>query len=298
MNRLHLVRSPTGGSPRSRRRIEHLLQHYRSVGIEPVDLTGDGPDESRRAIRDAREDGLLERLVVVGGDGLVNLVVQELAMTEIPVGIVPTGTGNDFAAALGVEGTGREGTVGPTSAVDLVRVTPSGVASQSAATWVASIAILGFPAAINARANRMRLRLGPAIYAVSAALELPTFRRNHVELEIDGEHIRTDTAMLAIGNTRFFGGGMLPLPDARHDDGLLHLTSIEGVGRLGMLPHLLGRKGGTADRPEVLRRHGTRVSIESGDLDVWGDGEQLGTTPATIDIVPGALHVAGIPTVE
>jgi len=98
--------------------------------------------------------------------------------------------------------------------------------------------------------------------------------------------------MLAIGNTRFFGGGMLACPEAYADDGLVHFTSIEGVGRLGVLRHIQKQRGGTADRDEVQRHEGTRVQITSAGIELWADGERIGVSPSTIDVVPGALTLA------
>ena len=84
---------------------------------------------------------------------------------------------------------------------------------------------------------------------------------------------------------------MLPCPDAVPDDGLLHFTSIEGVDRRRLLPHLLGRAGGTADRHEVLRGTGSRIEIETAGHDFWADGEPLGASPLILEIVPEALRI-------
>ena len=253
-----------------------------------VDLTGPDAASSSKSLADAIERGEVTRLVVAGGDGLVHLAVQLLADTEIVLGLAPAGTGNDFAAALGITDVDIDRTLAPPSAVDLMRV-----GAADATKWAASVVIAGFPAAINARADRIALPLGSAVYTVAALLELPRFERHDVELTVDSRTVTTDTAMLAVGNTRFFGGGMLVCPDARADDGLLHLTSIEGVGRLGLLRHLAQKSGGSADRPEVHRETGREMSIDTPGLSLWADGEPLGSSPAAIVVVPGALHVAG-----
>ncbi len=274
MPTIHLLGNPKGGSNRSRIDPAELATTYAQLGYEAVDLTGEKPEESEQALWAALERGEVERVVV--------------AATDVIVGIVASGTGNDFAAALGLEGGGVEATLADPIAVDLIRVE-----SDDGDRYVASIAIVGFPARINARANTFRFRLGSAIYTIAAALEIPRFRRDQVELEVDGEIVTTDTAMLAFGNTRYFGGGMLACPEARPDDQLLHLTSIEGVGRLGILRHLAGRKGGTAERPEVMRRTARAIEITTPHLDLWGDGEPIASTPARLSIHPRALRVAG-----
>ena len=259
-------------------------------GHEVIDLTGASAEASADALRNAVTDGTIERLVLAGGDGLIHLAIQHVAESAIPVTIVASGTGNDFA--MGLQHAANPVPASGIQSVDLLRVT---TADQPTDRWVASIVIAGFPAAINARANNLSLPLGPSLYTVAAIAELPRFSRSKIAYQITGgdDDVRriTDTAMLAIGNTRFFGGGMLACPDALADDGLIHFTSIEGVGRLGVLRHIQQQKGGTADRTEVRRHVGTRVEIETAGIELWGDGERVGQSPATIEVVPNALMI-------
>lgn len=266
-------------------------------GHEVTDLTGDSAEASAAALKQAVDDGAIERLVVAGGDGLVHLAIQHLAQTGIPMEIVPSGTGNDFFAGATrvVDAVDSKGLVH----VDLLRVS---VQDAPTPRWVASIVIGGFPAAINARANTMSLPLGSHIYTAAALLELPRFSRSQVSYKISSDFGDfdlgdvtgiSDTAMLAIGNTCYFGGGMLACPEALADDGLLHFTSIEGVGRIGILRHIQKQKGGTADRGEVQRHTGNRCEIDSAGVELWGDGERLGLSPATIEVVPRALTLVG-----
>ncbi len=290
----HLLRNPASGRGRTGDDVGDLLGSIGEVGVELIDLTGDTADDSSDRLQDAADHGEIEHLVIAGGDGLVNLAIQEVAQTDIDVSILPVGTGNDFATALGLSLEGLRRTAWPDIAatpVDLLRITTG---EGDPPRWVASIAIAGFPAAINARANDIRLPLGSQIYTLAALLELPRFRRLPLSFDLDGEPLETDSAMLAVGNTRFFGGGMLACPDARHDDGLAHLTSIDGVGRLTLLKHLQGRTGGTADRDEVKRRSARSVDLRTPDIDVWGDGEFIATSPLRIECVSGALRVRGI----
>ncbi len=288
--RVHVLRSPTGGGRRSRAATTELLAELTAAGHTVTDVTGDSPDESSETLRRAIEGGNVERLLVCGGDGLVHLAIQHLAQTDVPMVICPSGSGNDFATALGVDAADISGAMSPARPVDLMKVTDA----RGSIGWVASIAIAGFPASINARANRLRLPLGAQIYTLAAVLELPRFQRVGLTLRLDGNRIETDSAMLAIGNTNLFGGGMLACPDATAFDGLLHLTSIEDVGRLGILRHLAERGGGTADCPEVRRQTARRVDVDTVGIDMWGDGEPIGAAPLSFEAIPGALLLAGL----
>lgn len=289
--RIHVLRNPSGGGKTSRRRAAEAVGRLRGAGHEVVELTGDSAAASEDALASAVRSGEIERLLLAGGDGLVHLAIQHLAKTSIPVVIAPTGTGNDFATALGLTDNSSpiEQTVeAPAQLVDLMLVT-----STSGQRWVASVAIAGFPAAINERANAMSLPVGAPIYAIAAVLELPSFARSQMQLSVDGEPLAIDTAMMAIGNTSLFGGGMLVCPDATPTDGHLHLTSIEGVGRLGVIPHLICRAGGTDHRPEVTKRMARQIEIHTPGIAMWGDGEPLTTTPISIDLVPAAINIVG-----
>lgn len=252
-----------------------------------VDLTGRSAENSQTALREALNADEVEHVVVVGGDGLVHLAVQELAQTGVPLSILPAGSGNDFAAALGIVEQDPARVLREPSLVDLLRVSREG----DLVRWIASVAIAGFPAQINERANRMRFPIGGMIYTLATIAELPRFTRRKFDIEVDDEVLSTDSAMLAIGNTCFMGGGMLVCPDARPDDGQAHLTTIEGVGRLGLLRHLVSQRGGTANRPEVLRRSASTIRLQAPAIDLWGDGEFVGALPLQVDLIPDALAV-------
>lgn len=286
---VHVLHNPAA-SRSAQREVRSVIARIRADGERVVDLGADTPEASTIALRDAVERQEIEQLVIAGGDGLVHLAIQHVAKTAIAVTIAPVGSGNDFARALrGAFGEGKalEGHGRTPTPIDLIQVSTS----EGHLRWVASVAIAGFPADINRRANTMGRRWGSNVYTLAAIGELPSFSRRTFELSIDGIPVTSDSAMLAIGNTKYFGGGMLPCPDALPNDGVLQLTSIEGVGRVGLLPHLIGRAGGTADRKEVLRGVGQRIDVVDAGHDFWADGEPLGLSPLSFEAVPGALHV-------
>ena len=296
--RTHVLRNPASQRGRSADSVSAHLATLSSAH-QIVDLTGDDAESSARALGQAVAVGEIERLVIFGGDGLVNLAIQQIAHRDIETMIIPVGSGNDFATALGLADS-LEASWPSASPVDLLRVEALAPQTEDSATgphWVASIAIAGFPAAINARANSIKFNLGAQVYTAATVLELPRFKRLSLDVSVDAERLDLDSAMIAVGNTRFFGGGMLACPGASHDDGLLHVTSIEGVGRVRLLRHVAGRAGGTDHRPEVLRRTGKRFEIHDEGVELWGDGEFIAMSPLSIEIDPGAIQVARSPTI-
>ena len=212
----HVLHNPT--APRHVQKASRsVISALRAQGHRVTVLAHPTSKATSEALKRAVEGAEIERLVIAGGDGLIHLAIQHVALTDIPVIICPIGTGNDFARAIQEHTASRQET-GLSS--DLIRIT----AHNGAVSWAASVAIAGFPAEINARANTMSRHWGANVYSIAAALQLPHFERRTITLSVDELMVSTNTAMIAIGNTKYFGGGMLPCPDALPDDHLLHLT--------------------------------------------------------------------------
>ncbi|MFP5321200.1 MAG: diacylglycerol/lipid kinase family protein [Acidimicrobiia bacterium] len=271
--------------------VERVVDVLRARGRRATMLTADSAAAAGDAARAAVADGA-ERLVVVGGDGLVRIAVDAVAGSPTVLGIVPQGTGNDFARALGLLGgdLGQHVTraLADPAAVDAVR-TGHG--------WVASVATSGFSGDVTARANALRWPRGQQRYTVATFLQLGRLRRLHARITIDGEVHEADNTLLAIGNTAYFGGGMRICPDARPDDGLLHVVVIGPVPVttfLKVFPRVF--RGGHVRHPAVSTYTGRVVSVEGEDCEMWADGDLLGPLPLTCEAVAGALQVAGATT--
>ncbi|MGE9348965.1 diacylglycerol/lipid kinase family protein [Isoptericola variabilis] len=208
--------NPTAGKGRAAYAGEGVLAGLRRAGHDAVDLSGPDADAALAWAR-AAVDGTggpadpVDALVVVGGDGMVHLGAQAVAGTDVPLGIVPVGTGNDFAATLGLPvrdpaaagaalcralDAGAAGirrvdaalVTGPGLAAGTSAGTSVGAAASTAAgpRWVAGAVSAGLDAAVNARANRLRHPRGSARYTVAAAIELVRYRPWSYRLTFDG----------------------------------------------------------------------------------------------------------------
>ncbi|MFE7408210.1 diacylglycerol/lipid kinase family protein [Isoptericola sp. NPDC057559] len=201
--RLGVVVNPTAGKGRAANAGVGVLAGLRRAGHDVVDLSGPDADAALARARAAVDgtsgmsgpDGTVDALVVVGGDGMVHLGAQAVAGTGVPLGIVPVGTGNDFAATLGLPvrdpaaaglALCRALDVGAAGrrAVDAAFVTGPGV--PPGGRWVAGAVSAGLDAAVNARANQLRYPRGSARYTVAAALELMRYRPWSYRLTFDG----------------------------------------------------------------------------------------------------------------
>jgi diacylglycerol kinase (ATP) len=290
---VHLLGNPSARAGRAGGDLAAVAEALGALGAEVHPVAAPDRAGVRPSLAAALAAGA-ERVVVAGGDGLLHLAVQELAGTGVPVGIVPVGTGNDFARAVGI----REHDVGAAAAralaepvdLDLIR-TDHG--------WVASVATLGFSATVNARANRLRWPHGARRYTVATLLEIPRFRARRLLLEVGDDRHELDGSLVAVANTAFFGGGMAICPDADPADGLLAVTVIGGVGRLELLRMLPTVYRAAHVRHRAVQRFAARTvrvaTADGADLPggIWGDGEPVGSLPVTLEAVPGALRLAG-----
>ena len=290
MSTVHVLANPAARKGRGAARYAKVLNALRAHGATFAELDASTAEDARAALRTVVSEPDA-RVVIVGGDGLVHLALQELATTECVLGIIPAGSGNDFAHALGLDRGPLETQVA--RALDQAR---SLDAIRAGSTWVASVATVGFAASVNARANALRRPRGGSRYTVATLAVLPHLRAVSLVLELDGEPTPVLTTMLAIANTSYFGGGMAICPDARPDDGLLDVAVIGDMRPLAMLrvfPRVF--RGTHITHPQCTMYRAKRIRLLATDTDVWGDGELVGPAPIELEAVTGAIRVAGAP---
>lgn len=306
MTRLGLVVNPTAGRGRGADlgRLAHaaLAAH----GLDVTDLSAPTLAQATDQARAAALAGL-DALVVVGGDGMAHLGVNVTAGTGLALGIVPAGTGNDIARALGIPRDGVRPAVdtlvaalsaGPRT-IDAVQTVAPGAA---AAEWYVGVLSCGLDAAVNARANRSTWPRGQARYVRALAAELGGFRPYGYRVVLDDEVWLSAGSVVAVANTGWFGAGMQIAPQALPDDGLLDVIVAGPLSRsqvLRVFPRIYG--GSHLTHPAVRTWRARTVTIEPHPQlgphppAAYADGERLGTLPLRVTVVPGALHVLALP---
>lgn len=236
-------------------------------------------------------------LCLLGGDGMMHLGVDAAAGTEVALGLLPAGTGNDMCRGWSIP------VDGPQRALDLVlagrtrRLDVLAVTTGAGTSRVGSVVATGFDSRVNQRANAMSWPRGNLRYAVSAIAELARFAPIDYRLRIehpDGhvEHREQPAMLVAIGTGAYFGGGMRICPDADPADGLLDITIVHPVSRpmlLALLPTMF--TGHFVHHPAVERLRARAVDIDADGLVAMGDGEELGPGPVRIDLEPSAVTV-------
>jgi len=275
----------------------HAAERLRARGVQTSILSGGSAAESSELLRAAIEVGV-DAVAVAGGDGTVNLALQEVAGTGIPLGIVPAGTGNDFAATLGLRELDMTAAAdaiagGVTRTIDLARVTRE----DGSTRYFGSVLASGFDSKVNDRANAMRWPRGGSRYNIAILVEFLTLAGIPYDIEYeraDGTRaqVHGDLVMATVGNGRTYGGGIPIAPDADPGDGLLDLVQVRPAGRLRLL-RLLPRvyRGTHASVPEVSITRVRSVRLASPGVTAYADGDPIGALPLTVDVVPGALTI-------
>ncbi|GHD78918.1 hypothetical protein GCM10007394_07410 [Salinibacterium amurskyense] len=242
-----------------------------------------------------------DALLVVGGDGMVNLGTNLVAKTKVPLGIIPSGTGNDMARGLGIPYSDTDAAVAsvvrglarPTRAIDAGSVTYVDEATGAAATrWFACVLSAGFDAIVNERANLMSWPRGASRYTVALIIELLRLRPIKYKLTLDGTVIETTGALVSVGNNVSLGGGMKVTPDALLDDGFADVLIVEALSRFAFLrvfPRVF--KGTHLTDPRVTVHRAKKIRIESEGIMAYADGERFAALPIDIKMVPGVLNI-------
>ncbi|MET7389648.1 diacylglycerol kinase [Streptomyces sp. NPDC005529] len=285
--------NPTAGRGRGAHAAQPAASVFRAAGFSVRTVLGEDAADGLVRARAAVAEGT-GALVAVGGDGMANLALQAVAGTDTPFGLVPVGTGNDFARALGLPLGDPAAAAALTAgalkedrlrAVDLGRVD---------GTWFGTVLASGFDSRVNDRGNRMRLPVGRFKYDLAMLAELAAFRPFAYRLTLDGGETREiEATLVAVGNGSSYGGGMRICPGADLGDGLFDITVVGNCGRATLLTVFPKVYRGThVDHPVVTVHRAARVELVAAGVTGYADGEPLGALPLTAECIPGAVRVA------
>jgi diacylglycerol kinase (ATP) len=237
-----------------------------------------------------------ELVVAVGGDGMVSLVINELAETSIPFTVMPTGTGNDFARGVGcpvgdiaqsLKWLLSRLEVEPTR-IDLGQITDAASTYQR---WFACVLSAGFDAKVNERANKMSWPKGKSRYTWALLRELVALRPVTYQLTLGDRQITTQAVLISVANSTMMGGGMRVTPSASMTDGLLDLFILAPLRRLRFLRLFPRVFAGThVDEAEVSIQQITSVTVNAPGVVAYADGERVCELPVHVEAVPGAIR--------
>ncbi|MGY4768473.1 diacylglycerol/lipid kinase family protein [Kribbella sp. CWNU-51] len=285
--RIALVVNPTAGRGLGARVAPVVRERLAAAGLSVDVFATSCAEDVGRISAEVVASGA-DGVALIGGDGTIHLGAQVLAKSGMPFGVIPAGTGNDFARGIGVP------LKDPAAAADLIvagktRTIDLAVAKDE---YITTVVAGGFDSLVNRRANAMSWPKGNSRYTVATLAELRTFKPLEYVVTVDGEVIETKAMLVAVGTGPTYGGGLQICAGAEIDDGLLDVTIIQPVSRftlLQMFPKL--SKGTHVGHPMLRTFRGRSVRLESPGITAYGDGEVLGPLPVDITIAPGALTV-------
>lgn len=206
----------------------------------------------------------------------------------LPLAIIPSGTGNGLAYSLGLPGTFYEAVnlikSGQEKRIDVARVNGE---------IFLNVAGAGLDAEVAGMAKKLPYIKGIPAYAITTLNYLHNFEALELTLDIDGKKVRRQALLVAVGNGGYYGMGLNIIPPARMDDGWLDVCLVEELSPLELttfLPLLLAGRHGQHPRVKLLR--GKKIVVTSDrQARLHRDGDLAGVTPATFEVVPGALPV-------
>ncbi len=287
-----VIVNPTSGKGKGGKSAPELGRLLHQRGIDAALLVAGSAEEALEMARRAIADGV-DAIVAAGGDGTINLAIQAVAGTDTPLAVIPLGTGNDNARLLGLPLDDIEACVDAIAdftvrSVDLGEVTTA----DGTHRWFLGVLSSGFDSCVNERANVMRWPKGEARYLVGILAELRTFKPVPYRVVVDGNEMRGEGMLVAVGNGTSYGGGMKVCEGAVPDDGELTLTWLHEVSKfefLRVFPSVY--KGTHISHRAVEQINGREITLDAPGQIVYADGERIGPLPADVKVHPGALRV-------
>jgi diacylglycerol kinase (ATP) len=281
-----LLINPKSGNGRGDKVGKLVKQELNALGIQYLDVSADSAQESQKNLKSKlKENQRFEGLFLIGGDGTVNLAVQELVGSGLGIALIPAGTGNDFARTLNLKLKNPEQLIkyyisNKPSLIDVGKVGEK---------YFVDVLSTGFDSMVNERANAMKRIKGRAKYNISILLVLSTFKPKSYRFSIDGFSFESKAMLIAVSNGICYGGGMKVTPDAKIDDGLFDILILSPVSKfefLKVFPKVFSGKHTTHPAVKILR--GRSVEIDS-DAVAYADGERVGPLPVKARVIERSL---------
>jgi len=244
------------------------------------------------------------KIIVVGGDGTLNEVINGIfaqnlcSSNEITIGMIPVGTGNDWARMFDIPSDYRQ-------AVEVIMehrifLQDAGKVSfnlrdRSFNRYFINIAGTGFDALVAKKTNILKEqgKSGAFLYFYNILTGLLRYRSSGIIIDVDGKKMRDHVFSLNVGICKYNGGGMMQVPNADPADGLFDVTVIRKIGRLSVIRNLGKLYNGTIiHHPKVRSFRGKNISINShSPVYLETDGESLGHSPFAFEIIPASVSI-------
>lgn len=298
--RILLIANPAAGRRQGEQRLADARTQLEALGHAVTAALTESAGHATRLAKANAPD--FEIVAALGGDGTVNEVTNGLMAVELgerpALATLPVGTGNDVALTFGLahfESAIDALANGGTRTLDVIRVQlmrDGKPVTRHALLFVAA----GFAAKVIRKTGPRVKRLFGRRFSYSVGLfrALASFRAPEFSVKWDGGEKRGRMFQVCAGNTEFGAGGVMRIsPGARPDDGLLNISLVGALGRLQIVrrfPSILSGRYVEDERVDYFT--GKRLEIDAvPPAEIQADGDIIGTTPAAIELLPGALRL-------
>lgn len=286
---LHFIFNPIAGKGKSVQYRAIIESHMQSEGVPYLFHDTRGPGDSARLTRRLTEDGEAHDIVAMGGDGTLNGVLNGLAdPSKARLGVIPCGSGNDFAAVAGIP-------LSAEGALSVLLANSTRFTDYLECGGVRGINAIGtgIDVEILRRYNRMKLLKGSAAYLASLVLTLFSYRAKRFNEIVDGKSLPHNALIACVGNGSRIGGGIPICPEGVIDDGLMDIVIVDDIPGFripGAFMKLM--KGRILELPTTAFRRSDRLHLESdAPMPIQVDGEIHEDLPFDVRIVTGVLRV-------
>ncbi|MBM6616648.1 diacylglycerol kinase [Bacillus suaedaesalsae] len=279
MKRARIIYNPTSGRELFKKHLPEVLQKLEQAGYETSCHATTGAGDATNAARTAVERRY-DLVVAAGGDGTINEVVNGLADAEYrpKVGIIPVGTTNDFARALGVNKSIEDATdiicEGIPVPIDIGKVND---------TYFINIAGGGRITELTYEVpSKLKTMLGQLAYYLKGMEMLPSIKATHVEIEYDGKFFEGEIMLFLVCNTNSVGGFEKLAPSSDFSDGMFDLLILKKTNLADFIRIAsLALKGDHLSDPNIIYTNANRIKVKSSEkMQLNLDGEYGGLIPA------------------
>ena len=285
-----VVINPKSGGGKGLHLGKKVREHYRHSS-DVTFVEGATLQETLASLELACNTSQYSHVVSVGGDGLVHDLLPSLVKYNLPLLIVPAGTGNDFARTLGLYKSPLH------DVLDLPKhkapeILDIGVVKHAEGTSpFIQILSTGFDSVVNERANNFKLVKGSIKYVIAVLLKVWRFQAVQYEISIDGKPLNTKAMLVCVANGTSYGGGMKIVPHASVHDGVLDVMVVDKVSPLHMLlvfPRVF--LGTHVKHPKVHFHTGREITLK-GETVAFADGELVAPLPISVGLSDQKLLV-------
>lgn len=278
--------------------IERTLQ---TKGLDYRIHVTQGPGDATRFAREALGEGT-RFVVAVGGDGTVHEVVNGMVEEDRPLiadailGVVAAGSGCDFVRTFGLPGDATRAVAHLTGEnlypLDIGKVTYTGPGGGEEVRYFPNIAEAGLGGATVTRAARLPRFFGRSRYFLGFWLTLPRYKPRSVTVRADRKSYEGRGVNVVVANCQYFGGGMKISPRSYPGDGALDVLIFRGPKSDSFTTIPKVYKGEHVPHPNIVEMKGKAIRVEAEQpLQIEADGEELGTTPATFEVLPQVVNL-------